>query len=192
MEFDWPSLVVSIAAALIAVAAWWESRKSRKAAEASATSAETSAAAATRSADEAERQTQIESDRRRDEQESRHDSISPTTDAKITIESLDGKAGKYALFGSITLARDYRVQAEGWIGNSSTPISGLPSLLRAHTTYRFYIEPWSKDQTTARTEKIQLRFWPPVAGVDEVDPWECLCGRPTGETLKGAGHWNYP
>jgi hypothetical protein len=92
------------------------------------------------------------------------------------------------LFASITVPRAYRVQAVAWMGNSSTQIS-LPLLLEPNRPYRFPIEPWPPERTRPKTQEVRFRFWPPVAGADDTDPWTCRCGRPTGEDPSGPGHW---
>ncbi len=209
MSFDWPTFGVSAAA--LAVSGYtlvqnWRSRKvavaSQKVAEesrdaanvsadASVTSADAavrSADAATRSADEAARLTQIEAARDRVANEMAHRQLAPAHPGEI-VATLEGEAHNASLFGSITLTGTYRVMAQGVVGNTFTAISGLPTLVHAHKPYRIHIEHWPKDREVPQTTEILLRFWPPIAGIDDTDPWACPCDRPTGETLDGPGHW---
>ncbi len=189
MNYNAASWVIATAAAVVALAAWWETRKARQAAEGSEKSAKASAEAAGRSADEAERMTRIESDRLRDERDARHEALAPVLEGKVTIDLEGANPNRLGLFGWITLARTYRVQAEGWTGSALTPTSGLPVLLHAHTRYKFHIEHWPNGRTKPQTQELRFRFWPPVADLDDTDAWTCPCHRPSGETMNGPGHW---
>ncbi|WP_162642339.1 hypothetical protein [Streptosporangium sp. 'caverna'] len=147
-----------------------------------------SARAARRSANEAARLSGIEAERRRDEREERHERLAPSHPGSIVAvleESAVG--GPKNLFGSITVPRDYRVQAEGWVRDSYTLLS-LPLLLHANRPYRFHIEHWPPDREEPQTQEVRFHFWPPV-DVDDTDPWTCSCGRPTGENADSFGHW---
>ncbi|MEU9886966.1 hypothetical protein [Sphaerisporangium sp. NPDC051011] len=188
MSFDWPAFTVSVLALGVSGFALRQNRKAREVAEASEKSAAISAAAATKSADEAARLTQIEAARDRVANEASHRQLAPAHPGEIAA-TLEGEAHNASLFGSITLTGTYRVQAQGVVGETRTAISGLPLLLHAHKPHRFHIEHWPKDRKRPQTTEILFRFWPPIAEIDDTDPWTCPCGRPTGETMNGPGHW---
>ncbi|MDH2424776.1 hypothetical protein [Sphaerisporangium sp. TRM90804] len=197
-DFDGPSFVIASVAALISLAAWWENRRSRKAAEQSRDAAETSAGAAQQSAAASEvsakaaaRLTDIEADRRRDEREQYHRDLAPSHPGEIVTGLMTSEVTQqFGLFGSISVGRDYRVQVIGIAGNTCTPITGVPPVLRANTLYQFHIEQWPDEKTTPTVKEIEFRFWPP-APVDEVEAWTCPCGRLATQADNPAGHWAF-
>lgn len=148
-----------------------------------------SAQASRDSADEARRLREIEADRRADEKEHRHEQLAPDLPAEIEAE-LGGawSAGQGTLFGSIRVDRAYRVRAFGRAGESLTPLS-LPSVAPAGERVRFAIEAWASGRREPNIKEVVFKFWPPVDGADQTSAWNCGCGRPTGETMDGPGHW---
>ncbi|TYK45103.1 hypothetical protein [Actinomadura decatromicini] len=151
-----------------------------------------SAAASRDSADEARRLREIESDRRTDEKQRRHEELAPELPPEI--EAVVGGAwqlGMGALYGTIRVRRSYRVRAYGRAGESLTPLS-LPSIVPAGEPLQFVIEPWTSALRTGgepSIKEILFKFWPPVEGVDHGEVWSCGCGRPGGETMEGPAHW---
>jgi len=168
MDIDWPNLAVSFIAVIIAVGSFLASRKS---------------------ANEAAALRRIEDDRRGQERAERHDLLVPVSAGPLPTHLKDSSTGgRKDLFGVITTGRDYRVHAIGWVGCAQIPL-GLPLVLRAGKTYEFHIEDWPDGRTEPHTQEIEFRFWPPIEGIDDVRPWSCPCGGPTGETSGGPGHW---
>lgn len=201
---DWISLSIAavaaatgIAALVVAVLSYNRSKDSIEQAKRSADQAERSAdhagdavVEARRSADEAERMREIEAGRRADEKELRHEKLAPELPAEMEAV-LGGRflaPGGGELYGSIEVSRTYRVTAFGRAGASETPLA-FPATTRPNEEMRFVIEPWPPARTRPSFEEIVFRFWPPVEGVDQGDMWSCNCGRPGGETMDGAGHW---
>lgn len=164
---DW----IAVVAVLISVASVYYAHRSAKASETSAGAGQESARAAHESAQAARETVQIEAERRAEERERRHEDLGPPHPGEIVAE-LEESRGHAALFGSITVPRDYRVQAAAHMhGGSSTPLS-LPILLEAHQPYRFMIEHWPPGQTAPRHSR-------------------CACGsgrRPPMSTTWNPGH----
>lgn len=149
-----------------------------------------SAAASRDSADEARRLREIEADRRADEKESRHERLDPGLPSELEAEFRANEeigGGHGSLFARITVPRGYRVKAEALMGQSRQGI-GLGLVVEANREVEFQIEPWFPNQEKPRTKETVFRFWPPLEG-DNVPVWGCGCGRPTGETVDGPGHW---
>lgn len=147
-----------------------------------------SARSARRSASASEAIQRVEEARRPEELQATHDQLAPGYPAARFFMK-DGTGGS-SLFAEITLPRTYRVQAEGWIGNSYSQLAGLPLLAHGGRPYTVHIEHWPQDRRQPRTEEIRLKLWPPVKDADDNSHvWQCPCGRPTGETATGPGHW---
>lgn len=189
--------VTGIAALVVAVLSYNRSKDSIREAKRSADQAERSAdhageavVEARRSADEAKRMREVDEDRRRQEREQRHEQLAPGLPVEINAEFRENErlgGGQGSLFGAVTVPRGYRVKAEAVMGRSRTEL-GLSMVAAPGREIEFQIEPWHPDQEAARTGEVLFRFWPPLEG-DDVSTWGCGCGRPTGETLDGPGHW---
>lgn len=204
MEVDWPSVGAAAVAAIIAGAAWWETRKARKASERSAQASERSAVAADRSAvtadrsaDAAERSateaanlTRIESGRRLDEVSERHEALAPPHPEEI-VTTLESSAvnSLMSLYGTFSTSRDYYVHAEGWTGTSSTPVTVFPCHVDANKIYKFHIEHWPDDRTSPQTQEIRFQFWPPHPSRSAANAWTCPCNRPAVGAAGTLGHW---
>lgn len=147
--------------------------------------ADASAKAANASATEARRVAEIETARQ-------HEHHEPELPHRIEAER-EVIRGHAALFGSITVRRPYRVRAHGCIGSTRTQLGALPVDLEPNQVYRFRIEDMAPGQTTAQTEEIRFKFWPPVSTAEQRDPawsaWSCPCDRPSGEDPDGPAHW---
>lgn len=185
--------------ALIAVPSVLYARRAAKAGESSAASGKDSAAAARasaeasrRSAEEAARLTAIEADRRKEEKERWHHERGPTPPAEIelTLSRDPGSASEGALFATITVPHGYRVRGFAIYDNGNQTDTGLESTLKPNQPQTFFVEHWSPGQKHPRTAKLWIRFWPPLEP-DGLEVWECPCGRPTGESLDGEGHWEW-
>ncbi|WP_188186996.1 hypothetical protein [Nonomuraea sp. SYSU D8015] len=182
---DWISLGGVLGALIMSGWALVYTRSSAKsgktsaaAAVRSADAADASAGAATRAAEEAARVSHIERERE-------HGALRPPPPPQIEGE-VGGTSPRQALFGALTVPRDYRVQARAWNGTSHTPIS-LPLLIRANQAYRFCIEHWPDGRTRPQTQEIEFEFWAPMES-DGVEMWACPCDRPhTGNE----GHWRW-
>jgi hypothetical protein len=210
MEIDWPSVTISAAALIIAGGAYLETRKARKvsersakaseasaeasqrsalAAEKSVEAADRSATAAEQSAAEAASMTEIESGRRADELAARHNALAPPHPGEVLTSLEEGTNGQLSLFGTISLPADFYVEAEGWNGNSLTPVTGLPNHLDAHKAYTFHIEHWPHGSTVPVTQEIRLRLWPPFPERKLGNPWKCPCEKPSNPAECPTGHW---
>jgi hypothetical protein len=152
-------------------------------------SRESAAETGRRTADEAAALTEIERDRRQSERQERHENHAPLSPGRIIAELRDGTATA-SLFGSITVTAGYRVLADAQFATGGSTRIGLPSILHPNQPYDFQIEQWPPGSTQPVTKEIRFRFWPPIEG-DGVDGWTCPCGRPTGESLDGPGHWEW-
>lgn len=182
--------VIALAALVVAVAGLGIAAAGLGIAVHAAVSAHRSAKSSARSADEAARSRVIDEERRRDEREERHDGLAPKVPAEIKAEFRPNErlgGGHGSLFGSITMPRGYRVKAEALMGQSRSEL-GLGMVAAPGREVELQIEPWHPDQEAPRVAEIEFRFWPPLEG-DDVPSWSCGCGRPTGETLEGRGHW---
>lgn len=176
---DWIALSALVVAAASCAVAVWAIVYARRSAQASRDSA-----------DEARRLREIGADRRTDEKEQRHEHLAPELPSELEAEFRENErlgGGHGSLFGAITIPRSYRVKAVAVMGQSRTEL-GLSMVVAPGREVEFQIEPWHPDQEAARTTEILFRFWPPIEG-DDVPTWGCGCGRPTGETLDGPGHW---
>jgi hypothetical protein len=144
------------------------------------------AESARQTVDEAAKMRAIEGDRRAEEREDLHMRFRPKPPAEIVAELVDGTPIK-SLFGSITVQYGYRVKADAYFhGSGSTPLS--ISTLHPNQPADIHIEQWPPGRTHPVTKEIRFRFWPPLES-DGVDVWTCSCGRPTGESMDGPGHW---
>ncbi|MFC4535278.1 hypothetical protein [Sphaerisporangium dianthi] len=180
-------VVVALLSGVAAVAAVVFARSSAGHAKDSAQAGKDSAEAARKSAEEAATLSEIERDRRREERERRHEEIRPPHPGEIKGKLVKG-GGRSSLYGSITVPRDYRVNAQAWYGNGYGPVD-LPLLLRAHQTYDFCIEPWPALDAEPNTKEVRFRFWPPTEA-DDTEIWTCPCGGPTGEDpTNSKPHW---
>lgn len=181
---------------LIAVPAVYFARVAAKAGKASAASGEDSASSARvsaeasrRSADEAAALTRIEGERRSEERERWHHELGPGAPSAIVAELREGTATS-SLFGSIIVPRGYRILADAQFHSGGSTRIGVPTPLRANQPSEFQIEQWPPGATRPVSKEIRFRFWPPLEG-DGVDVWTCPCGRPTGESMDGPGHWEW-
>lgn len=189
---DWIALVALVVSIVSGGAAIKYARRSAVEAKRSADHAGESVVEARRSADEAKRMRELEEDRRREERERRHEDLAPVLPGEIDAafkpnQRLGGGHG--SLFGTIKLPRGYRVRAEAVTASGSSAELSLGMVVPPDREVEFQIEPRHPDQPAPRTEEIVFRFWPPVGDSDGVPGWSCECGRPTGGTLEGAGHW---
>jgi hypothetical protein len=185
---DW----IAVAAVVVAVVAAGISAYAIRYARQSAVHAGASVVEARRSADEAAKMRELDEDRRREERERRHEELAPDLPGEIDASFRPNQrlgGGHGSLFGTIKLPRGYRVKAEAIATAGSRTELSLGMLVPPDREVEFQIEPRHPDQQELRMEEILFRFWPPVEGVDEVPSWSCECGRPTGGTLEGAGHW---
>ncbi|WP_030171231.1 hypothetical protein [Spirillospora albida] len=180
---DWIALGVGTASVMIAIVALRYSRSSAASSARSAAAGQDSAQAAERSAQKAERLSDIETERR-------HEHLAPEHPGEIVADQ-ERRDGHASLFGEITVKRAYRVQAFAESGGSTSPISGLPTLLEPYVPHRFHIEHMPEGRGIPRTERVLFKFWPPVEGVDGDAPWTCPCGRPTGQDTNRDGHWEH-
>jgi len=153
---------------------------SRQAVEAARDSAESSR----RSADEAAAVARIEADRE-------HHRLGPTQTTVPTSFNEPHAAGHRDLFGTIILARDYRVRAFIELGPNGRSEASLPAaVLRANEPYRIFIEKWPPGQTKPEASAVLLKLWPPVE-TDAVEHWTCRCGRPLVDSRRDdPGHWD--
>jgi hypothetical protein len=131
----------------------------------------------------------FEQERIQAERQERHERRTPQPPGQIIAELREGRATA-SLFGSINVPTGYRVIAEAQFATGGSTRIGLPSVLHPNRPYDFEIEKWPPGSTQPVTREIRLRFWPPIEG-DDVDWWTCPCGRPTGESLDGPGHWEW-
>ncbi|MEN3540976.1 hypothetical protein AAH991_38085 [Microbispora sp. ZYX-F-249] len=169
---------VGLAGVLVAWRALVHAKRSAKASE-------DSARAAQKSADEAATISGIERERW-------HDELTPT-DQKEVVGQVEGRLPDVqGLFGTIRVNRVCRVNAVATVRatdvTTTTPITGLPLLLRPNREYRFHIQRLTQG-VTVRSE-VWFRFWPPIPELDGAD-WTCQCGRPLSKeaTPDGRGHW---
>src|SRR5439155_25923889 len=88
------------------------------------------------------------------------------------------------------VARGYRIQAEAILDSGTSTSAGLGNVLHPNREEKFHFEQWPPGSKKAKTREIRIRFWPPLDG-DGVDVWDCPCGRPTGESMDGPGHWEW-
>lgn len=190
------STIVAIIATLIAVPSVLYARVAARAAtdsaltgRLSAAASQESAEASRRSAEEAAKITVIETARRAEERQRLHDDLGPKPPGEIAAELHKGSATD-SLFGSITVPRGYRVIADAlYVSGGSTRVA-LTSIIHPNRREDFQIEPWPPGSKHPVTKEIKFRFWPPLE-VDNLDTWTCPCGRPTGESMNGPGHWEW-
>ncbi|MGW0486196.1 hypothetical protein [Nonomuraea sp. NPDC003214] len=123
-------------------------------------------------------------ERLREERQATHERLGPGVLGPLTFTLEDG-----SLFAEVTVPRAYRVQAEGWIGNSYTPLAGLPLVLHPGMPYRLHVEHWPADRGKPRTEEIRFKLWPPLPVDGDELVWTCPCDRITGESQDRPGHW---
>ncbi|MFG1680746.1 hypothetical protein ACGFNP_11310 [Nonomuraea sp. NPDC049269] len=188
MDVDWVAVAVAGVTGTIAIVIAYASyRASARSADAS----ETSAVASKDSAKEAAKLTQIESQRRQDEREDRHELLAPALPREIETTLEQGSiSGHKSLFANVvvTSPRNYRAHVVGWTGTSMVPVSGLDLQVLGQRMYKLHIEHWAADQEAPHVKELRFKFWPPM-GVDESNPWSCACGRPTSEDTERLGHW---
>ncbi|GLW13174.1 hypothetical protein Misp01_83020 [Microtetraspora sp. NBRC 13810] len=183
---NWIAISSAVVALLGVALAVRYARRSAKAAQESAQVGRDAAQAGKEAADAARRSAEEAATISQIERERRHDDLGPAHPGEIVAVAEQTSGGR-SLFGSITVARGYRVKATGWNGTASTLIS-LPLVLHANQPYRFHIEHFPADAQKPTTEELRFAFWSPIAE-DEVPTWSCPCSRPTGEQADGAGHW---
>lgn len=128
----------------------------------------------------------IELERQRLEHEAIHEDRAPKIPGVLEARLRRTPATDF-LAGSITVDRTYRVHAEARIGETRQEIA-LQMVLHPGRPYEFVIEKWPAGKKSAVTEEILFKFWPPLAG-DGVEVWTCPCDEPTGEDMRGSGHW---
>lgn len=150
-------------------------------ARSSARSGKDSAASARRSADEAARISTIETERW-------HDDHKPPSPGQIVAELRAGTPAD-SLWGKISVPHGYRVNADAYYDTGGSTLLSLP-LLHPNQVYDLHIEQWPPGSTRPKVKEVRIRFWPPL-DVDKIDAWTCPCGRPTGETTDGPGHWEW-
>lgn len=146
---------------------------------------------ARRSAAEARRLRELEADRREEERQRWHEELGPDLPGEIVAEFRPHPrlgAGMGSLWGKVSFPKTYRVKAVARMGQSRTDLS-VPMLVERGQTVDFEIELWHPDQERAKTDEIVFKVWPPVRDADDTPAWSCGCGRPTGESLDGEGHW---
>lgn len=148
------------------------------------------AQAARDSADEDRRLREIEADRRVDEKEHRHESLAPDLPGEIQGALRPRTGGDGAMYGAVEVNRAYRVRAFGRAGMSLEEIT-LPTVTPVNEPMEFMIERWAPGRREPAVKEVVFKFWPPVEGADETSAWSCGCGRPTGETMDGPGHWEH-
>lgn len=176
--------VIALAGVLVAVLALAVSIVAARYSRSSTNVAKEAADAAHRSAEQAEAMVRLEKERW-------HKDLAPEPPDQIEAEKVDNPAtGDASLFGEIKVPHAYRVKATARAGNSSRDIS-LPLLLLGGRSYPFEIEKWPPGQTRLQTDEVRFQFWPPVAEVDDTDPWACSCDRPAAEQPGGSGHWEW-
>lgn len=175
---DWISLaalVVAVPGATVGVLSYRYTKKA--------------AASAAQSADEAAALGAIEADRRAEEKERWHHELGPTPPGEFVAELFKGMPTD-SLISTITVQRGYRVQALAVRDHGNITGAGLGNVLHPNREERFHFEQWPPGSKQPVTKEIWIRFWPPLPG-DGVDVWTCPCGKPTGESLEGEGHWEW-
>lgn len=197
-QVNWPDVIsaagvvvalgLGIASLKVAHASKDEARRSAKAAEDSARAGEQAAEAAQASARQAAEAVRIERER---EHARLGPGPVPEIEAKLEVNPRYGPGGPRALFGEVTVPRDYRVRAEAVMAGGGYTSMSLPLLLHAGHPYRFAIEQWAPDRKKPQAEHVLFRFWPPAEG-DDVNPWACPCGRPAADgAVSEHGHWEW-
>ncbi|GAA3957228.1 hypothetical protein GCM10023085_44690 [Actinomadura viridis] len=184
---EWGALVIGGVGAATGIGSLVVATVAVRYAKRSAHHAGRSALHAGESAAEARHLREIEADRRAEEKEYRHEELAPNLPSAIDAAfKRDVNGG--ALYGSITLDRQYRVRAFGCAGESLTELA-LSSITPLNEAMEFVIEAWAPGQVRPRLVEIIFKFWPPVEGSGHQQVWSCGCGRPNGDSLGGDGHW---
>jgi hypothetical protein len=173
---DWIAVTaVGVSVASMGVSYLW-GRYSAKAARDSAMSAR-------RSADEAAAMTKLSL-------EQRHDDLAPGPAPAEIAATVRGGGVTDSLVGSITVPRGYRVKATAYFRTGGSTELSIGPVLHANQPVMFQVEKWPPGSEKPVTKEIRFRFWPPIEG-DDVEPWSCRCGKPTGDTMDGPGHWEW-
>lgn len=202
---DWITSVTAILALLVAgAAAWWargskraadknaaEAARSADAAETAASHAGTSAQASLESAAAASLSAQADTKLARMQVESEHHSYDPRKSPHRFVYRRDALAGNHLnLFFEFTPERNYEYSAFVVNRNSGKSTSLEGPFASAGETQRIHVEDVTGKPRVAMfdTRMVVLQFWPPREG-SEGQTWWCHCDR--NSEKGGPAHWTW-